>query len=55
MPLLDNKVTVHERAHLAQRLVRSRIENQEQAVAALVASDDPWLSPAALMPWAHLA
>jgi hypothetical protein len=43
VPLLDNKVTVHERAHLAQRLVRSRIENQEQAVAALVASDDPWL------------
>jgi hypothetical protein len=43
VPLLDNKVTVHERAHLAQRLVCSRIENQEQAVAALVASDDPWL------------
>ncbi len=43
VPLLDNKVTVRERAHLAQRLVRSKIENQEQAVAALVASDDPWL------------
>ena len=43
VPLLDSKVTVRERAHLAQRLVHTKIENQEQAVAALVASDDPWL------------
>jgi HEAT repeat protein len=43
VPLLDGKITVHERAHLAQRLVHTRIENQEQAVAALVTSDDPWL------------
>ena len=43
VPLLDSKVTVRERAYLAQRLVHSKIENQEQAVAALVASDDPWL------------
>ena len=43
VPLLDGKVTVAERARLAQRLVRTKIENQEQAVAALVASDDPWL------------
>jgi HEAT repeat protein len=43
VPLLDSKVTVRERAHLAQRLVHTRIENQEQAVAALVSSDDPWL------------
>ena len=43
VPLLDSKVTVRERAHLAQRLVHTKIETQEQAVAALVASDDPWL------------
>src|SRR6266478_5476173 len=43
VPLLDGKITVHERARLAQRLVHTKIESQEQAVAALVASDDPWL------------
>jgi ATP:ADP antiporter, AAA family len=43
VPLLDGKVTVSERSRLAQRLVRAKIENQEQAVAALVTSDDPWL------------
>jgi len=43
VPLLDSKVTVAERAQLAQRLVRAKIESQEQAVAELVASDDPWL------------
>jgi hypothetical protein len=43
VPLLDSKVTVRERAHRAQQLVHTKIENQEQAVAALVASEDPWL------------
>jgi AAA family ATP:ADP antiporter len=43
VPLLDSKVTVEERAQMAQRLVRAKIESQEQAVAELVASDDPWL------------
>ena len=43
LPLLDSKVTVRERADRAQRLVHTNIENQEQAVAALVASEDPWL------------
>jgi len=43
VPLLDGKVTVAERARLAQRLVRAKVENQEQAVVALVTSDDPWL------------
>lgn len=43
VPLLDGKITVPERALLAQRLVRAKIENQEQAVAALVTSDNPWL------------
>jgi hypothetical protein len=43
VPLLDSKITVAERAKIAHRLVRSNIESQEQAVAELVASDDPWL------------
>ena len=43
VPLLDGKITVAERARLAQRLVHTKIENQEEAVAALVSSDDPWL------------
>ena len=43
VPLLDSKISIGERAQIAQRLVRSKIENQEQAVAELVASDDPWL------------
>ena len=43
VPLLDGKITVEERARAAARLVHTTIENQEQAVAALVASDDPWL------------
>jgi hypothetical protein len=43
VPLLDSNITVAERAQLAQRLVRTNIESPEQAVAELVASDDPWL------------
>jgi len=43
VPLLDSKVTVRERADLAQRLVHTKIESQEQAIAALVSSSDPWL------------
>jgi AAA family ATP:ADP antiporter len=43
VPLLDSKITLAERAQIAQRLVRAKIETQEQAVAELVASDDPWL------------
>jgi len=43
VPLLDGKVTVGERARIANRLVRAQIENREHAVVALVTSDDPWL------------
>ena len=43
VPLLDGKITVAERASMANRLVRAKIENREHAVAALVNSDDPWL------------
>src|SRR5204863_8882924 len=43
VPLLDGKVSPKERAGIAERLVRAKVENREQAVAELVASDDPWL------------
>jgi AAA family ATP:ADP antiporter len=43
VPLLDGKITVPERSLLAQRLVGAKIENQQQAVGALVTCDNPWL------------
>ena len=43
VPLLDGKVSVTERSAIANRLLPVRIEKPEQAAAALVASDDPWL------------
>jgi AAA family ATP:ADP antiporter len=43
VPLLDGKVSPAERADIADRLVPVRIDSSEQAAAALVASDDPWL------------
>ena len=43
LPLLDGKVTVNERASIAERIMPVRIENAEQAAAELVASGDPWL------------
>jgi ATP:ADP antiporter, AAA family len=43
VPLLDSKITAAERAQMAQRLVGAKIESQEQAVATLIASEDPWL------------
>jgi hypothetical protein len=43
VPLLDSKVTVAERAKMAQLLVHTKFESQEQAVAELAASEDPWL------------
>lgn len=43
VPLLDGKVSPQERARIGERLVRTKVENREQAVAELVGSDDPWL------------
>jgi AAA family ATP:ADP antiporter len=43
LPLLDGKVSIKDRAVIAERFVRARVDNREQAVAELVASDDPWL------------
>jgi ATP:ADP antiporter, AAA family len=43
VPLLDSQVSVRERVALANRLLGTSVETPEQAVAALVASDDPWM------------
>jgi AAA family ATP:ADP antiporter len=43
VPLLDGKISPKERAGIAERFVRARVESREQAVAELVSSDDPWL------------
>lgn len=43
LPLLDGKVTDRQRAEIAERFVRAKVGNREQAVAELLASDDPWL------------
>jgi len=43
VPLLDGRISVAQRSAIADRFVRAKVENQEQAVEALVASDDPWL------------
>jgi AAA family ATP:ADP antiporter len=43
VPLLDGRVTPKERARLANQLVRTKLESRDQAVNALVSSNDPWL------------
>ena len=43
VPLLDGKVSAKDRAGMAARFVRAQVETREQAVAELIASDDPWL------------
>ncbi len=48
VPLLDSLVTVGERIALADRLVGAPLENAQQAVATLLASEDPWLRSSAI-------
>ena len=43
LPLLDSGVSAAERVRLANRLVGAKVETREEAVAALVSSEDPWL------------
>lgn len=43
VPLLDSNVTVAERVRRAGRLVGADVQSQEEAVAALITSEDPWL------------
>lgn len=43
VPLLDSCVSVAERVKLANRLVGAKVQSREEAVTALVLSEDPWL------------
>jgi AAA family ATP:ADP antiporter len=43
VPLVDPLVSVSERVDRANRIVGAAVESREQAVEALMASDDPWL------------
>lgn len=43
VPLLDSDVSVTERMRLANRFVGSDVQSQEEAVASLITSEDPWL------------
>ena len=43
VPLLDFGVSVSERIQLANRLVGTTVETREQAAAALLSSEEPWL------------
>ncbi len=48
VPLLDSQVAVEERIELANRLVGAPLETSDQAVATLLASEDPWLRSCAI-------
>ncbi len=43
VPLLDGDISVEDRVKLANKMVGAKVESREEAVAALVGSDDPWL------------
>jgi AAA family ATP:ADP antiporter len=48
VPILDSQVTVEDRIELANRLVGAPLENVQQAVGTLLASEDPWLRSSAI-------
>jgi AAA family ATP:ADP antiporter len=43
VPLLDKDVSIQERVALANKNLGLKVESREEAVAALVGSEDPWL------------
>jgi AAA family ATP:ADP antiporter len=43
VPLLDSAVSIEERVKLANQYVGREVQSREEAVAELIASDDPWL------------
>ncbi len=42
LPLIDGEVSVAERIRLADKFLNTKLESDEEAVAALVHSEDPW-------------
>jgi AAA family ATP:ADP antiporter len=47
VPLIDSEVSVRERMEIAHRLLGRGLGNSEEAVAALIYSEDPWLKACA--------
>jgi AAA family ATP:ADP antiporter len=43
LPLVDSHVTIEERTAIANQIVGAPLESAEQAIATLLASEDPWL------------
>jgi AAA family ATP:ADP antiporter len=43
VPILDRQVPTAERVRLANEILGTSVDTREQAVTALIASDDPWL------------
>ena len=48
VPLLDSHVTIDERIELGNRLVGAPLQTTQQAIATMMASDDPWLRSCAI-------
>jgi AAA family ATP:ADP antiporter len=48
IPLVDRQVSMAERTQLANRVVGASVDNQEQAIEALLVSDIPWLRATAV-------
>ena len=47
LPIIDSEVSVAERIHYADKFLNTKLKNIEDAVAALVHSEDPWLKSCA--------
>jgi hypothetical protein len=49
VPLIDSEVSEFERARLADQVLGIKVGTDEEAIAALRSSEDPWLQSCALM------
>ncbi len=49
VPLIDGDISDQERAHLADRFLRVKVQSQEEAIAALMSTEDPWLQSCAAL------
>jgi AAA family ATP:ADP antiporter len=47
VPLIDSDVSVAERVRIANRMTGTKIESREEAITALMGSEDPWLKSCA--------
>ena len=47
VPLIDSEVDIPERVRIANRMTGTKIESREEAITALMGSEDPWLKSCA--------